>query len=74
MVKEHQLSKRRVCRLVGLNRDPYRNPPQSDQHTRDLGERIVDIAHERRRFDYGRIHDLLLSEFPGVNHKRIYRL
>ena len=59
---------------MGLSRDSYRNPPQPDQLTRDLGERIVDIAHVRRRFGYRRIHDLLRSEFPGVNHKRVYRL
>jgi len=74
MVEEHQLSERRACSLVGLSRDSYRNLPQSDQLTRDLGERIVDIAHVRRRFGYRRIHDLLRSEFPGVNHKRVYRL
>jgi putative transposase len=72
MMEEHQLSERRACSLVGLSRDSYRNPP--DQLTRDLGERIVDIAHVRRRFGYRRIHDLLRSEFPGVNHKRVYRL
>ena len=74
MVDEHQLSERRACSLVGLSRDSYRNPPQPDQLTCDLGERIVDIAHVRRRFGYRRIHDLLRSEFPGVNHKRVYRL
>jgi putative transposase len=74
MMEEHQLSERRACNLVGLSRDSYRNPPQPDQLTRDLGERIVDIAHVRRRFGYRRIHDLLRSEFPGVNHKRVYRL
>jgi putative transposase len=74
MVDEHQLSERRACSLVGLSRDSYRNPPQPDQLTRDLGDRIVDIAHVRRRFGYRRIHDLLRSEFPGVNHKRVYRL
>ena len=74
MVEEHQLSERRACSLVGLSRDSYRNPPQPYQLTRDLGERIVDIAHVRRRFGYRRIHDLLRSEFPGVNHKRVYRL
>ena len=74
MVEEHQLFERRACSLVGLSRGSYRNPPQPDQLTRDLGERIVDIAHVRRRFGYRRIHDLLRSEFPGVNHKRVYRL
>nr|WP_245968877.1 IS3 family transposase [Tibeticola sediminis] len=28
----------------------------------------------RRRFGYRRIHDMLRQQFPGVNHKRIYRL
>ena len=60
--------------LVGLSRDSYRIQPQPDQLTRELGERIVDIAHVRRRFGYRRIHDLLRSEFPGVNHNRVYRL
>jgi putative transposase len=74
MVQEYQLSERRACSLVGLSRDSYRNPPQPDQLTLDLGERIVDIEHVRRRFGYRRIHDLLRLEFPGVNHKRVYRL
>jgi hypothetical protein len=28
----------------------------------------------RRRFGYRRIHDLLHPQFPGVNHKRVWRL
>ena len=28
----------------------------------------------RRRFGYRRVHDMLRPEFPGVNHKRVYRL
>ena len=74
MVEQHQLSERRACSLVGLGRDSYRNPLQLDKLTRNLGERIVDNAHVRRRFGYRRIHDLLRSEFPGVNHNRVYRL
>lgn len=74
MIQDHQLSERHACRHVGLSRDSYRNPPQPDQLTRDLCERIVDIAHVRRRFGYRRIHDLLRPEFPHVNHKRVYRL
>jgi putative transposase len=74
MVEKHQLSERRVCSLVGLSQDSYRNPPQPDQLTRVMGERIVDISHVSSRFGYRRVHDLLRSEFPGVNHKRVYRL
>ena len=42
--------------------------------TKDLSGQIVEIAHARRRFGYRRIHDLLCPDFPGVNHKRVYRL
>ena len=39
-----------------------------------LRSKIVEIAQVRRRFGYRRIHDLLRPVFPGVNHKRVYRL
>jgi putative transposase len=74
MVAEHHLSERRACRLVGLSRDSYRNPPEPDPVTVELSGRIIEIAQVRRRFGYRRIHDLLRPHFPGVNHKRVYRL
>jgi putative transposase len=74
MIAQHHLSERRACRLVGLSRDSYRNPPVVDEATRRLSAKIVEIAQVRRRFGYRRIHDLLRPQFPGVNHKRVYRL
>jgi putative transposase len=74
MITEHHLSERRACRLVGLSRDCYRNPPLVDESTQQLSAKIVEIAQARRRFGYRRVHDLLRPEFPGVNHKRVYRL
>lgn len=74
MIAEHHLSERRACRLVGLSRDSYRHPPEADQATIELSAKIVEIAQIRRRFGYRRIHDMLRPEFPGVNHKRVYRL
>ncbi len=41
---------------------------------RILAGKIIEIAQARRRFGYRRVHDLLRPEFPGVNHKRVYRL
>lgn len=74
MVIEFKLSERRACRLVGLSRDGYRNPPVIDPATTKLAEEIVSIAYTRRRFGYRRIHDLLRRDFPTVNHKKVYRL
>lgn len=74
MIGTFDLSERRACRLVGLSRDSYRHPPVMDQATKELSAAIVQIAQVRRRFGYRRIHDLLRPSFPGVNHKRVYRL
>ena len=74
MIEQCDLSERRACRLVGLSRDSYRHPPEVDAMTQELSGKIIEIAHARRRFGYRRIHDLLRPEFPGVNHKRVYRL
>jgi putative transposase len=60
---------------VGLSRDSYRHPPVPiSAQTEALKAKIVEIAHVRRRFGYRRVHDMLRPEFPGVNHKRVYRL
>ena len=74
MIEQFDRSERRACRLVGLARDSYRNPPVRSQQTEALSAAIIDIAQVRRRFGYRRIHDLLRPEFPDVNHKRVYRL
>jgi len=74
MVAEYELSERRACRLVGLSRDSYRHPPVVDERTRRLTERMIAIAHQRRRFGYRRVHDMLRPAFPGTNHKKILRL
>src|SRR2546427_9378960 len=58
----------------GLSRTSYREPPSMNQSTASLSTRIVELAHERRRFGYRRIHDLLSLEGHQVNHKRVWRL
>ncbi len=45
-----------------------------NEPTASLSTRIVELAHERRRFGYRRIHDLLALEGHQVNHKRVWRL
>jgi putative transposase len=74
MIEQYDLSERHACRLVGLSRDSYRNPPVGNAQNAALSAAIIDIAQARRRFGYRRIHDLLRPDYPGVNHKRIYRL
>lgn len=68
------LSERKACRLVGLTRSSWRKKPKDDLSTIDLKARIKALAHERKRFGYRRIHDMLRFEGIQVNHKRVYRL
>jgi putative transposase len=74
MIEQLDISERRACRLVGLSRTSYREPPMISAQTTMLSARIVELAHERRRFGYRRIHDLLAREGHAVNHKRVWRL
>ena len=74
MIEVLDISERHACRLVGLSRTCYREPPSADMATQELSTRIVELAHERRRSGYRRIHDLLTREGHAVNHKRVWRL
>lgn len=68
-----QMSERRACTLVAADRKMIRyrsrRPPDIELRTR-----LRDLANQRRRFGYRRLHILLreLGEPSGVN--RIYRL
>ena len=74
MLDQTDLSERRACRLTGLSRDAFRHPPEPTIATQALSARLVELAQARRRFGYRRLHDLLRPEFPGLNHKKLYRL
>lgn len=67
------LSQRRACRLLGLPLATCQYRP----HGLDRGAlrlRLVELAGERRRFGYRRLHVLLRREGYAVNHKLVYRL
>ena len=70
---EHQLCERRACSLVGLSRDSYRHPPETDQMTSDLTGKIVEIARPRRRFVYRRIQDMARPDW-GISGQYVTRL
>lgn len=74
MVQELSISERRACRYTGLSRTSYQEPPGMNESTANPSTRIVELAHERRRFGYRRTHDLLALEGRKVNHKRVWRL
>lgn len=68
------VSQRRACHLVGLSRSvlSYRSAKRHSD-ARLLG-RLTELAAERKRFGYRRLHVLLRREGHVVNHKKVYRL
>jgi len=73
LVSEHGLSQRRACRLAGLNLSTWQYKP-TRLAVAGLRERIIELAGERRRFGYRRLHILLRREGLGVNHKAVHRI
>ena len=68
------VSERRTCQLVGLSRSTLCYKPRRSEKNESLKAKIIDLAQERRRFGYRRIHALLRREGVEANHKRTYRL
>ena len=68
------MSERQACRLVGLSRSTLHYEPKRSVGDEQLRHRIIELAQERRRFGYRRIHALLRRDGMVVNHKRVYRL
>ena len=71
--EEARLSERRACGLMEIDRGSvrYRKRRRDDQ---PLRQRLRELAYERRRYGYRRLHVLLRREGWVVNHKRVYRL
>ncbi|KAF0674398.1 IS3 family transposase [Profundibacterium mesophilum KAUST100406-0324] len=70
---EKSYSQRRACALVGI--DPYLYRRQSTRPSdEDLRRRLRELAGERRRFGYRRLHLLLEREGWVSNRKKLYRL
>ena len=68
------ISERRACLLVGLSRTVLHYESKVQSENEQLQARLVELAGERRRFGYRRLHALVRREGVQVNHKRIYRL
>ena len=71
---EHQgYSQRRACGLVGIDPRVYRYRSTRPDDAK-LRNRLRELASQRRRFGYRRLHILLKREGVEVNWKKLYRL
>jgi putative transposase len=74
MRKANRISERRACQLVGLARTVLHYEPKVVAADAELERQLLELADERRRFGYRRLHALVRREGTLVNHKRVWRL
>jgi putative transposase len=72
-MKSFGLSQRRASKLIGLSRATlqYKRKPDRDE---GLRKRMKELAEQRKRFGYRRLHVLLKREGLVENHKRTERI
>ena len=70
--EEYAFSQRRACGLVTLAVSSYRY--QSQRSDEPLRTQLVELAREKPRFGYRRLHVLLRRAGEAVNHKRVHRV
>jgi putative transposase len=71
--EQFEISQRRACRLIGAGRSTIRYQGRRREDAA-LRARLRELAAQRPRFGYRRLHVLLRREGITVNHKRIERL
>jgi putative transposase len=73
LVQAHSLSERRACRLADLNLSTWQYRARRQARS-TLRERLKELASQRRRFGYRRLHALLRREGWRINHKAVHRI
>lgn len=68
------ISERRACGLLLVMRGTCRYQAVSRTEDEPLRQRVRELAMERRRFGYRRLHAMLRREGCKANHKRVYRI
>jgi len=71
--QQFQVSERRACKLMGVDRGSYRYEPRPDRNAQ-LREALIALARQKPRYGYRRLHALLVRRDHPASVMRIYRL
>jgi len=73
LVKSHEVSERRACRVLSVDRSSVRYVSRRPPDT-ELRAALRKVASQRRRFGYRRLHVMLRREGIEMNLKKLRRL
>ena len=73
LCEAHQVSQRRACSVLGIDRSSVRYQSMRPDDT-DLRKAMKAVATEGRRFGYRRAHVMLARQGWRVNQKKLRRL
>jgi putative transposase len=73
VVAAHEVSERRACRVLAVNRSSIQYRNRSAENGSVLA-RLRALASAKPRYGYRRLHQLLRREIGAINHKGVYRL
>lgn len=68
------LSERKACQLASYSRSSYRREGVREKADQSLRARLLELAAERPRFGYRRLHVMLARDGWSINRKRVYRV
>jgi putative transposase len=71
--QQFEVSERRACKLLGMDRGSYRYEPRPDRNG-PLREALISLARQKPRYGYRRLHALLTRREHPASVMRIYRL
>jgi putative transposase len=72
-MEEFHMSERRACKLLDLDRSSYRYQPRPDRNAA-LRDELVNLARQKPRYGYRRLHVLIERRGFPASAQRVYRL
>ena len=67
------VSERRACKLIAIDRSSYGYEPRPD-HNAVLRQELVNLARQKPRYGYRRLHALVTKRRFRASAQRVYRL
>jgi putative transposase len=72
-MEQYEMSERQACKLMDLDRSSYRYEPRPD-HNVELRQELVELARQKPRYGYRRLHAVLSRRGSPASPQRVYRL